>query len=374
MRLETLAVHAGRKIDSDTGAVAPPIHLSTIFERSADGDYPRGFVYARYGNPNRSALEEAMAALEGGASAAAFSSGNAATAAVCRALGPDALIVAPNDLFYGTRQLFNGTMSEWGQRAMFIEMNDLAAVRQALELKPRLLWLETPSNPMLRITDIAAVGELAQRAGVRVICDNTWATPILQNPLSSGADAVLHSATKYLSGHSDTSAGIVVVKREDDFFRRLRGIQRTEGAVSSPFDSWLVHRGLRSLPARMRHHCDTARAVADFLAEHPAVERVHYPGLQNHIGYETASAQMRAAGGMLSFQIRGGRDAAFTIAARVRIFTRAGSLGGVESLIQHHASIEGPGSQTPENLLRLSIGLENAQDLIDDLKQALEPN
>ncbi len=371
MRFETLAVHAGRAIDPATGAVATPIHLSSTYARGPDGQGLHGFGYARYDNPNRHALEVAVAALEGGIGAMAYSSGSAVTTAVCRALGPGALVLAPDDLFYGTRTLLLGTLKEWGLQSQFVDMSDLAALRAALTAKPRLLWLETPSNPRLKITDLGAASELAHQAGALVVADNTWATPTIQTPIALGADVVIHSAVKYFGGHSDTSAGLAVVARDDGFSAKLREIQKYEGAVPSPFDCWLVHRGLHSLPARMRQHCDTAAAVAGFLSRHPRVEAVHYPGLRSHPGHAIAAAQMKAGGGMVSFQVRGGRDEAIGVASRTALFIRAGSLGGVESLIQHHATVEGPGSKTPQNLLRLSIGLEHPEDLINDLDHAL---
>lgn len=371
MRLETLAVHAGSRIDPATGAVAPPLYLSTTFERAADGSYPRGYIYARQGNPNREALEEAMAALEGGAVAMAFASGSAAAFAVLQALAPGDHLVAPRDLYHGLARLFREIAAAWGLSISFVDMTDPAAVASAIRPETRLIWVETPSNPMLRITDIPRIAALAHAAGARCICDNTMATPILQRPLALGADGVVHSATKYLGGHSDAMGGVVVLKEEDAFARRIREIQVTGGAVLSPFESWLILRGLRTLPCRMRIHAENAMRVAAFLAQHPAVEAVHYPGLPTHPGHAVAARQMHGFGGLVSFQVRGGREAALRVAARVRLFIRATSFGGPESLIEHRASIEGPGTATPEDLLRLAIGLEHPDDLIEDLDQAL---
>lgn len=372
MRLETLAVHAGRAPDAATGAVAPPIHPSTTYERAGDGTYPHGYIYTRKGNPTRHALEEALAALEGGAAAAAFASGSAATLAVFQALRPGDHVVAPIDAYHGTASLLREMLQPWGLDVTFADLAVPGALEEALRPSTRLVWLETPSNPLLRITDIRHAVDAAHAVGARVACDNTWATPVLQRPLDMGADLVVHSTTKYLNGHGDVLGGVVITRRQDDeLFAEVRRSQSTGGAVPSPFDCWLVQRGLRTLPYRMRAHCENAAAVAHFLAQHPAVERVHFPGLESHPGHEIAARQMAAFGGMLSIQVKGGRERAFEVLARVRVFTRATSLGGVESLIEHRASVEGPGTTTPDDLLRLSIGLEHADDLIADLAQAL---
>lgn len=371
MRLETLAIHAGARPDPATGAIAPPLYLSTTFERAADGSYPRGYIYTRHGNPNREALEEAMAALEGGAVAVAFASGSAAAFAVLQTLSPGDHVIAPRDLYHGLARLFREIATGWGISLSFVDLTDPLAVEAAIRSNTCMIWVETPSNPMLRITDIARVAAIAHAVGALCICDNTLATPVLQRPLALGADGVVHSATKYLGGHGDAMGGVVVLKEDSDFARRLREIQITGGAVLSPFESWLILRGLRTLPYRMRAHSENAMRVAAFLTRHPAVEAVHYPGLPGHPGHAVAARQMSMFGGMVSFQVRGGRDAAFQVAARVRLFTRATSFGGPESLIEHRASIEGPETTTPDNLLRLSIGLEHPDDLIEDLEQAL---
>ena len=371
MRIETLAVHAGHAVDAATGAVTPPIHLSTTFERGADAEYPRGFIYSRSGNPNRAALEEALRALEGGAAAAAFASGSAATMAICQALAPGDHVIAPAEAYYGTAKLLRDVFGPWGLETTFVDTTDPARVAAAVRPTTRLVWVESPSNPLLSVTDIAAVARIARDAGARCACDNTWATPVLQRPLALGADLVMHSTTKYLGGHSDVIGGGVVARADDDFFARVRAMQTTGGAVPSPFECWLVLRGIRTLPYRMRAHSANAYAVAEYLRRHPAVEAVHYPGLDAHPGHEVAVRQMTLPGGMLSFQVRGGREPALAVAARVRLFTRATSLGGTESLIEHRASVEGPGTPTPENLLRVSVGLEHPDDLIEDLAQAL---
>lgn len=372
MRFETMAVHAAAEPDPGTGALAGAIQMSTTFERAADGTFPSGFAYIRDANPNRRALESALATLEGGASAVAFASGMAASTAVFQTLSPGDHVVAPLDAYFGTPKLLREHFVPWGLEVSFVDMTDVAAVRAALRPRTRLIWTETPSNPTIAVTDLGAVATVARSAGAVLACDNTWATPFLQQPLALGADLVMHSTTKYLSGHSDVMGGVVVAREAGPLADRLRWLQGSAGAVPSPFDSWLVLRGIRTLPWRMRAHCANAAAVAAFLSAHPRVERVHYPGLAGDPGHPVASKQMSAAGGMLSFVVPGGRARAFDVAARLRLFTRATSLGGPESLIEHRASVEGPSTRAPEGLLRASIGLEHPDDLIADLGQALE--
>ena len=371
MKIETLAVHAGQHIDSATGAVSPPIHLSTTFERDAEGTYSRGFMYIRNNNPNRQALEEGISALEGGVGAAAFASGSAATSAIFQALAPGDHVLAHVDAYYGTTRLLREIFLRWGLQADFVDMSDSAAVRKALRPNTKLAWMETPSNPLLKIVDLAAISEIAHAAGALCVCDNTWA-PTIQRPFDRGADFIMHSTTKYFGGHCDVLGGILIAKKDNEIFQRIRNIQYEAGAVPSPFDCWLVLRGMRTLPWRMRAHSENAAKVAQFLSQHTKAERVHYPALGKHPGHDIAKKQMSMFGGMLSFEVKGGRDAAMKVSNSTKIFTRATSLGGVESLIEHRASIEGPGTQSPEGLLRLSIGLENADDLIEDLDQALK--
>ncbi len=371
MKLETLMVHAGHTVDRATGAVTPPIHLSTTFEREADGSYPRGYVYTRLSNPNRDALERCLAALEGGAAAAAFASGSAGTLAVFQALSPGDHVIAPTDVYHGTARILRDVMASWGLSASFVDMTDAGRIAQVMKPSTKLIWVETPSNPLLAIADIGRVTEIAHETGAFCACDNTWATPALQRPFECGADLIVHATTKYLGGHGDVLGGAVISRVDNGFFQRVRKIQTLGGAVPSPFDCWLVLRGIATLPYRMRGHSENAMKVALFLSQHPAVEAVQYPGLKEHPGFEVAARQMALPGGMLSFQVRGGQDAALAVASKVKIFTRATSLGGVESLIEHRASIEGPESQTPLNLLRLSIGLEHPDDLVEDLRQAL---
>lgn len=370
MKIETLAVHAGHAVEPATGAIASPIYLSTTFERDVDGGYPRGHMYTRNSNPNRQMLESGIAALEGGATAAAFSSGIASASAIFQSLSPGDHVLVPTDAYYGVTRVLKDIFENWGLKFDSIDMTEPGAVQKAVRPETKLVWTETPSNPLFRISDLAAIAEIARKAGALTVCDNTCGT-VIQRPLDLGIDIVMHSTTKYFGGHCDVLGGILVARQENKLFERVRKIQYTAGAVPSPFDCWLVLRGMRTLPWRMRGHCENAMKVAQHLASHPAVERVHYPGLPNHPGHEIAKKQMTMFGGMMSIQVKGGREAAMGVAAKTELFIRGTSLGGVESLIEHRASIEGPATKTPENLLRLSIGLENADDLIEDLDQAL---
>lgn len=373
MQFETKAVHAGRGVDSATGAVAFPLHPSTTFERSADGNYPSGYQYIRDANPTRNAFETAMAALEGGHAAVAFASGMAAITAVFEAHpSKGGRIVVPEDMYFGIRSLIEET--DIGRRFEFvaIDMRDLDALRTAVNAAPTgLVWIETPSNPLIRIVDIRAASDIAHAAGAFAVVDNTWTTPVLQRPFQLGADAVVYSATKYIGGHSDLMAGIVVLPDASSLERPLRMIQRHKGSVAAPFDCWLALRGLQTLPVRMRAHCDGALKVAEALSEHPAVENVLFPGLRDDPGHALARRQMSGYGGMLSFIVRGGAEAAIAVAGRLQLVVRATSLGGTHSLIEHRASVEGPKSIAPAGLLRISVGLEHPQDIIDDLCQAL---
>jgi cystathionine gamma-synthase len=371
VRLDTLAVHSGRRPDPATGAVAPPIHLSTTFERGADGGYPSGFSYSREDNPNRKSLEECLAALEGGTEALAFSSGLAGATALIQGLEPGDHILAPDDVYYGLRKVIGGVFGKWNIGVTYVDMTDPAAVRAAVTPATRLVIAETPSNPLLKITDLAAIARIAREAKAISVCDGTFATPVLQRPLELGIDMVMHSTTKYTAGHSDVLGGALVTKFPNYLFERARNSQRYGGSAPSPFDCWLTLRGVSTLPLRVRAMSESAARVAAFLRAHPAVTAVHYPGLEGHPGHETAKRQMSSFGGMLSFEVGGGRDAAMALSLRMRIFTRATSLGGTHSLVEHRASVEGPSSRTPQGLLRLSIGLESVDDLLDDLRSAL---
>jgi cystathionine gamma-synthase len=372
MKIETTAVHAGREPDPATGALREPIQLSTTFERGADGGYPHGYSYSRSGNPNRTTLEQAIAALERGSDAVAFASGSAATLAAFTLGVPGGRIVCSADCYHGTAKQLREILPQWGVRTEFVDTTDLDAVERALEPGASMLWVETPSNPLLRISDLAALAELAHRRGALLGCDNTFASPVLQQPFAHGADLVMHSSTKYLGGHSDVLGGIVVVREAGPLLARMREFQSAGGGVPSPFDCWLLLRSLATLPLRVRAQSANAAAVAGFLASDPRVERVHYPGLAAHPGHALAARQMHGGfGAVVSVQVPGGAAEALAIVSRVRLFTRATSLGGVESLIEHRASIEGPLSQTPQNLIRMSVGLEHPADLIVDLDQAL---
>ena len=373
MKMETRAVHAGRHCDPATGAVSQPIYLSTTFERGADGEYPRGFSYSRENNPNRKALEQCLADLEGGTEALMFASGLAVATAVVQALEPGDHILAPDDVYWGLRKVIGDVFGKWQLAVDYIDMSCLDTVRAALRPNTRLIWTETPSNPLLKITDLPGIAALARKAGphVMTLCDGTFATPVLQRPLELGIDLVAHSTTKYLTGHSDVVGGVLIRRHDNYLFERARVGQKYGGAVPSPFDCWLTLRGLDTLPYRVRAHSENAAQVAEFLNRHPAVEKVHYPGLADHPSHTIAMRQMASGGGMLSFEVRGGRDAAMAVAARCRLFIRATSLGGTHSLIEHRASVEGPTSKTPQGLLRLSVGLEHPDDLMADLEQAL---
>jgi cystathionine gamma-synthase len=371
-RFETLAVHAGHGVDPATGAVVDPIHLSTTIEREADGSYPRGYLYSRNGNPNRNGLETALAALEGGEACATFGSGLAAVTAIFQGLQPGDHVLAPLDIYHGTANVLKHLFAKWQVSASFVDMTQLDHVASALQPNTRIVWIETPSNPLLQCVDIAALSDMAHKAGARAIADNTFASPVLQRPLELGCDMVMHATTKYLGGRSDVLGGAVVSKLNDEAFAQLRTAQLFGGGVPSPFDCWLVMRSLPTLPYRIQAHCANAMKVAQFLDNHPKVSAVHYPGLENNAFHALAKKQMSGFGGMLSFEAKAGKEAAMTVAQHVEIFTRATSLGGVESLIEHRASIEGPESKTPQGLLRVSVGLEHPDDLIDDLSQALD--
>jgi cystathionine gamma-synthase len=372
-RIETETVHMGNHIDPHTGAVVPPIVMSTTFAREADGSFPSGYVYTRSDNPNRHALEESLANLEGGARALAFSSGQAATNAVFQMLKSGDHVVIANEAYFGTPKLVREIFSHLGITASYVDMSNLAAVKAAMTAQTKIVWIETPSNPLLTISDIQAISEIAHQYGALLVADNTWASPLVQRPLAHGADIVMHSTTKYISGHTDVLGGALIFARNDDVTARAQMVQTLGGAVPSPFDCWLMMRGIRTLALRVRQQVASAQRVAEFLADHPAIERVNYPGLDSHAGHAIAARQMtNGFGGMLSFHVQGGADTAMAIAARLQLFTRATSLGGIESLIEHRASIEGPTSATPQNLLRVSIGIEHVDDLIDDLRQAIQ--
>ncbi|HEY0899699.1 MAG TPA: aminotransferase class I/II-fold pyridoxal phosphate-dependent enzyme [Sphingobacteriaceae bacterium] len=369
MKQETIAIHAGNRMEEGNKAVIQPLTLSTTFERQPEKD--GSYVYTRAGNPNRASLEQVLAQLEGGKDACAFGSGNAAGMAVFQALEPGSHVILPDDMYHGLR---NGvlTVLKGVIETTFVDMTNLGEVEAAINDRTRLIWIESPSNPLLKISDIHAICKIARSRGLMVACDSTFATPILQQPLAIGVDIVMHSTTKYLSGHSDVLGGALITKSDNDFWKRIRSIQELSGAVPSPFDCYLTVRGIKTLPYRIRGHVEHAGKLTEFLKNHPMVEKVYYPGLQDHPGYEIAKKQMKGPGGMLSFLIRGGAEEALKLVKSVKVFTNATSLGGVESLMEQRASAEGPDTKTPPNLIRVSVGLENIDDLFEDLKQAFD--
>ncbi len=369
MKQETIAIHSGLEPEAAHRDVVPPIHKSTIFEHGGE-DASGSWTYTRNGNPNRRQLEQQLTNLENGEDAAAFSSGVAATSAVFQALDPGDHVLAPNDVYHGTRQLLNEVMVRWGLEVDYVDMTDLAAIEDGIRENTRLLWVETPSNPMLLITDIASVCELAGE-GAAVCVDNTWPTPVNQRPLEMGAELVVHSTTKYLGGHSDLLGGAVITRDQNELFKRVRDIQGIAGAVPSPSDCWLLSRSIRTLPYRVRAHNDNARQIAGFLEEHERVKKVYYPGLSSHEGYELVEKQMKGAGGMISFLVDGTEAHTREVVENSKLITPATSLGGVESTWEHRLSSEGEDSQTPANLIRISVGLEHPSDIKDDLSRAL---
>ncbi len=374
--LETLAIHAGNTADPLTGAVVPPIYQVSTYKQDGVGGLRGGYEYSRSANPTRTALEENLAALEGGRRGLAFASGLAAEDALLRAmLEPGDHVVIPNDAYGGTFRLFAKVVSRWGVEWSVADTSDPAAVRASVTPKTKLIWVETPSNPLLGITDIAAVAEVARSAGAKLVVDNTFASPYLQQPLSLGADIVVHSLTKYMGGHSDVVGGALIAA-DAAVGEELAYHQNAMGAVAGPFDSWLVLRGIKTLPVRMDRHSENAGRIADMLTRHPKVTEVLYPGLPDHPGHEIAAKQMKAFGGMVSFRVQGGEEAAIEVCNRAQLFTLGESLGGVESLIEHpgrmtHASVSGSALEVPADLVRASVGIESADDLLADLQQAL---
>jgi cystathionine gamma-synthase len=371
MKIETIAIHAGNHTDDASKAVIQPIVLSTTFEREIDGSYPKGHIYSRASNPNRTSLEQVLAKLENGVAAAAFSSGNAAGMAVFQSLKPGTHIIGPDDMYHGLRTqiktLFAGILE-----FDFIDINNEDILESHIKPNTGLIWVETPSNPLLKVTDIRKIAGIARQHGIKVACDNTFATPIFQQPLSLGADMVMHSSTKYFGGHSDLMGGVLITAENNEWWQRIRQVQELGGAIPSPMDCYYLVRSLKTLPYRMRAHAHNAGLLAQFLLQHPQVESVLYPGLPSHPGYEIARAQMQGFGGMLSFCVKGGVEEIRKVLGKLQLFTQATSLGGVESLIEHRASTEGPDTKTPANLLRISIGLEHIDDLIADIAAGLD--
>ncbi|GAB3235959.1 aminotransferase class I/II-fold pyridoxal phosphate-dependent enzyme [Algoriphagus aestuariicola] len=365
MKFETLTIHKGIHRTDSNRPIVQPITLSTNFEH---GSGP--MIYTRAENPNRSALEELLAAMEKGTDAAAFSSGNAAGTAVFQALEPGSHIIAPDDMYHGLAQSMK-TLFAGIHEVSFVDMSDLQQVKNAIRPTTRLFWVETPSNPLLKISDVRAISALAKEQGALLACDNTFATPVFQNPLDLGADIVMHSSTKYFGGHSDILGGALIAKEKSDFWKKIRAVQHIGGAVPSPTDCYYLARSIRTLAYRMRGHAQHAMILADFLSQHPKVEKVFYPGLKKHPGHEIAAAQMSGFGGMLSFTVIGGAGEADAVVSKLQLFANATSLGGVESLVERRAAVEGPNTKTPQNLLRVSVGLEHTDDLLEDLAQAL---
>ncbi|MGW9480445.1 cystathionine gamma-synthase [Saccharomonospora azurea] len=375
---ETRAIHVGQEPDPRTGSVIMPIYQTSTYAQDGVGGLREGdYEYSRTANPTRTALEEALAALEGGRHALAFASGMAATDAVLRTmLRPGDHLVLGNDVYGGTFRLIDKVLTEWGVTYSVASLSDLDEVRSALRPETKLVWCESPTNPLLGIADIAALAELAHVGGAKLVVDNTFATPYLQTPLELGADVVVHSTTKYLGGHSDVVGGAVITD-SDDLRERLFFLRNSAGAVPGPFDAWLTLRGLKTLAVRMERHCGNAELIAEALSVHPKVERVYYPGLAEHPGHSLAAKQMRRFGGMVSFTHADGEQAALNMAARTKLFILAESLGGVESLIEHpgrmtHASVAGSLLAVPAELVRLSVGIEDAHDLLADLRYALD--
>jgi cystathionine gamma-synthase len=384
---ETLAIHAGQEPEPVTGAVVPPIYQVSTFKQDGVGGlrgaglhgagWNEGYEYSRSANPTRGALEDCLAALEGGARALAFASGMAAEDCLLRTVcRPGDHVLIPVDAYGGTYRLHDKVFANWGVSYLPVPMSEPEAVRNALAIKPaRVVWVETPTNPLLCVADITALADIARESGALLVVDNTFASPYLQQPLTLGADVVVHSTTKYLGGHSDVVGGALVVA-DAELAERLAFTQNATGGVAGPFDSWLTLRGVKTLAARMDRHCRNAMRVAQMLAEHPAVSEVFYPGLPSHPGHKTAQEQMRAFGGMVSFRLLAGEEAAVRACGRTRLFTLGESLGGVESLIEHparmtHASVTGSPLEVPGDLIRLSVGIEDCDDLLDDLRQAL---
>ena len=369
-RIDTAAVHAADFRDANAGAVSMPIYLSTTFERDAEGNIAE-YLYSRYDNPNRRALETAMTQLEGGTRAFAFASGLAASMAVLQSLKSGDHVLIPDDAYYGLRLQLSDILSSVGIEWSMVDMTKPEEVKTAIRSNTRLLWCESPSNPLLKVTDLSNISSIAHEAGLLVVCDNTWATPILQQPFQLGCDIIVHSATKYIGGHSDVLLGVVVVKENSPVSQAIHQVQRIGGAVPSPFECWLATRGLQTLPQRIRAASRSAMTIAEYCSTHPLIEKCLYPGLKSDSYHEIASRQMSMYGGMLSIQLRSTTEQAQKVASSMKIFHHATSLGSVESLVEHRRSVEPPDSLTPGNLLRLSIGLESVEDLLEDIDQAI---
>lgn len=373
----TRAIHDGQEFDPTTGAVIPPVYFTSTFVQKSIGDLRNGYEYARGGNPTRDSLQSQLASLEGGKFAYSFASGLAAEDALLRSvLSPGSHVLMANDVYGGTHRLVNRIYAPWGVELSVTDFSDLDAIKAAIRPNTKLVWVESPSNPLMKITDIAAISALAHEHGALAVVDNTFATPFLQNPLALGADVVIHSTTKYLGGHSDVLGGAVILN-DEELASKVGFTQFAAGAVSGPMDAWLTSRGIKTLSLRMAKHCSNAAALAEALVGHPALEAVLYPGLSDHPGHELAAKQMRGFGGMLSITFKAGEPAARKFAESTKLFQLAESLGGVESLVNYpsemtHASVRGTELEVPANLVRLSVGVEDPADLIEDVLQALK--
>lgn len=371
LHLNTQAVHAGYDIEKEFGSVSQPIILSTTFER--ENGVPRAHIYTRSENPNRISLETKLAILEGGADAITFGSGQAAAYAVFQAvLEPGAHLLIPDDCYHGIRTLLSQVYAGWQIQAEEVDMSKVSNVADAIRPETKLIWIETPTNPKLKIFDIAGIAKIAAEKGIPVACDNTWATPFFQRPFELGCEIVMHSTTKYFGGHSDILGGAIILKEKGELSTRLRSIQSAGGGVPSPFDCWLLNRSLATFPLRMPVHASNAMVLAQFLQGKPAIERVYYPGLPDHPNHAVAKAQMlNGFGGMLSIEVKDGKEKAIQLAENLQIFAHATSLGGVESLIEHRRTAEGMHPRSQDNLLRISVGIEFVGDLVADFEQAL---
>lgn len=372
MKFETLAIKSLENNLGNTNPVSVPLYLSTTFVRNADGSYNNDFLYSRSNNPNRQILEQSLSVLEGGEICYTFSSGMAAISAIFQSLSPGDHVLLPDDVYYNVYMLITEVFERWGLKFSVVDMSNKKEVLSAITNNTKLIWVETPSNPQLKITDIKEISDIAKKNDILLAVDNTWLTPVLLKPLDLGADIVMHSTTKYFGGHSDVLGGCVILKENNDIAQKIHHIQSLSGGVPSPFDCWLISRGIQTLHLRVTAQTKTAKKLAKFLKNHPNIEKVNYPGLKSHPQFDVAKKQMtNGFGAMLSILIKGNAKTAHKIANKLKIFTTATSLGGVESLVEHRKSVEGVNSKTPENLLRISVGLENVNDLIEDWNQAL---
>lgn len=372
MRRSSLIVHAGLEPDPTTRAIAPGFEPSTIFRYPEEGYHAAPYGYSRNNNPGRERLEKAIAVLEGGDQAAAFGSGMAAIQAVIQSLGTSKHVIAPVDVYHGTRTLLNDFRDRWGLEISYVDMSLVSDVRDAIQDNTRLLWLESPSNPMLNLCDISLLSDIAHKRKIYVCVDNTWPSPILQQPLSLGADLVMHSTTKYLGGHSDLLGGVIVGRKGSELFESVRKMQQMGGAVPSPFDCWLLLRSIRTLGIRVKQQVENAKMIVDWLSKQAWVNTVYYPGLSSHSGHEIAKKQMLDFGAMISFTVKLSPEKVLLMVSKSTMISPATSLGGVESTWEHRFSTEGPLSKTPNNLIRLSVGIEDVDDLIEDIQQSYE--